>query len=322
MRAALITELTGPDGIVVRDLPDPEPQAGEVRIRVEAAGVNFPDLLMSRGLYQVKPPVPFSPGGEVAGQIDAVGDGVADFAVGDRVLGSTFFGGFATHLCLPVVRVERLPDSMSTETAAAFTFTYATSWHGLVDRGQLQSGERLLVLGAAGGVGLAAVEIGRALGAEVVAAASTDDKLELCRQHGATHTINYATDDLAKRLKALGGVDVVYDPVGGDFSQAALRRLRPGGRHLVVGFAAGAIPEIPLNLTLLKECQIVGVAWGAWSLRNPEAQKANQQTLFEMFTKGVLSPHVSRRYRLEEVPEALRAMDERRVLGKFVIVPR
>ncbi|MEO0600383.1 MAG: NADPH:quinone oxidoreductase family protein [Myxococcota bacterium] len=321
MRAALITELTGPDGIAVRDLPTPEPQPGEVRIRVEAAGVNFPDLLMSRGLYQVKPPLPFSPGGEVAGVVDAVGDGVEGFATGDRVLGSTFFGGFTTHLCLPELRVEHLPDSMDTEAAAAFTFTYATSWHGLVDRGELKAGERLLVLGAAGGVGLAAVEIGKALGAEVVAAASTEEKLALCREHGATHTIDYTTEDLAARLKALGGVDVVYDPVGGDFSQTALRRLRPGGRLLVIGFAAGSIPAIPLNLTLLKECQIVGVAWGAWAMRNPDRQKANLETLFAMFGKGELAPHVSARYTLDEVPDALRAMDERKVLGKVVITP-
>lgn len=322
MRAALITELTGPDGIEVRELPDPEPGRGEVRIRVEAAGVNFPDLLMSRGLYQVKPPLPFPPGGEVAGTIDAIGEGVDGFAVGDRVVGSTFFGGFVSHLCLPVQRVHRFPDAMSFEVAAGLSFTYLTSWHGLVDRGQLSAGERVLVLGAAGGVGLAAVEIAAALGAEVVAAASTDDKLALCREHGATHTINYRTGDLGKELKALGGVDVVYDPVGGEMSELALRRLRPNGRHLVIGFAAGTIPKIPLNLTLLKQCQIVGVAWGAWAMQNPASDRKNLQALFECFREGKLSPHVSRSYALSEVPEALRAMDAREVLGKVVIDPR
>lgn len=322
MRAALITELTGPDGIVVGELPDPEPGPGMVRIRVESAGVNFPDLLMSRGLYQVRPPTPFPPGGEVGGVIDAVGPDVEGFAVGDRVLGTTFYGGFATHLCLPTQRINRLPDAMTTEIAGAFSFTYGTSYHGLVDRGGLAAGERLLVLGAAGGVGLAAVEIGAALGAEVVAAASTDEKLALCREHGATHTINYATEDLAARLKAMGGVDVVYDPVGGDLSETALRRLRPGGRLLVIGFAAGSIPKIALNLTLLKECQIVGVAWGAWTMREPAQHHANIEALFALHGRGALSPHISHRYGLGEVPEALRALDERRVLGKVIIDPR
>ncbi|MEN0060787.1 MAG: NADPH:quinone oxidoreductase family protein [Myxococcota bacterium] len=322
MRAALITELNGPDGIEVRELPDPQPGKGEVRIRVESAGVNFPDLLMSRGLYQVSPPPPFPPGGEVAGVIDAVGEGVERLAVGDRVMGTMFFGGFATLMCLPEVRVTKLPESMDTTTAGAFSFTYATSYHGLVDRGALARGERLLVLGAAGGVGLAAVEIGRALGAEVVAAASTDEKLALCRERGATHTINYTTQDLGKTLKAMGGVDVVYDPVGGDYAETALRRLRPDGRFLVIGFAAGSIPKIGLNLPLLKECQIVGVAWGAWTMRHPDRHDANLKALFHHFEAGEVKPHVSHRYRLDEVPDALRAMDERRVLGKVVIEPQ
>jgi len=321
MRAALITDLTGPEAIVVREQPDPEPAAGQVRIRVEAAGVNFPDLLMSRGEYQLRPPLPFSPGGEVAGVVDAVGPDVEGLAPGDRVLGTTFFGGFASQLCLPASRVHRIPDEMRSEIAAAFAFTYLTSWHGLVDRGRVAAGERVLVLGAAGGVGLAAVEIAKARGAEVVAAASTADKLALCREHGADHTIDYRADDLGKALKAIGGVDVVYDPVGGELSEVALRRLRPNGRLLVIGFASGTIPKIPLNLTLLKQCQIVGVSWGAWAMQHPDEDAANVEILFEHFRAGRLSPHVSRSYALDEVPEALRAMEAREVLGKVVIDP-
>ncbi|MEM1414043.1 MAG: NADPH:quinone oxidoreductase family protein [Myxococcota bacterium] len=321
MRAAMITKLEGPDAIEVLERPDPEPKKGQIRIRVAAAGVNFPDLLMTRGLYQMRPPLPFPPGGEIAGVVDALGEGVTGFAEGDRVLSLSFYGGFATHVCVPAVQALRVPEGMSLEVAGAFAFTYATSYHGLVDRGRLAAGERLLVLGAAGGVGLAAVEIGAALGAEVVAAASTDEKLALCRAHGATHGINYATEDLKKAAKKLGGVDVVYDPVGGAYAEPALRALRPDGRHLVIGFAAGEIPKIALNLPLLKECQVVGVAWGAWAMRNPPLHAANLRALLALFAEGKLRPHVSRSYTLEEVPQALRDMDDRKVLGKVVIAP-
>ena len=227
----MITALEGPDAIEVRELEDPTPKKGQVRIRVESAGVNFPDLLMSRGLYQMRPPVPFAPGGEAAGVVDAVGEGVEGLAVGDRVLALTFFGAFATHIVVGEKQAVKVPESMDLETAGAFAFTYATSYHALVDRAALREGERLLVLGAAGGVGLAAVEIGAALGAEVVAAASTPEKLALSAEHGAAHGIRYTDEDLKKSAKALGGVDVVYDPVGGDFSEPALRALRPGGRR-------------------------------------------------------------------------------------------
>jgi len=321
MRAAMVTELSGPDAIEVRELEDPEPKKGQVIVKVAAAGVNFPDLLLTRGMYQLKPPPPFAPGGEIAGTITAVGEGVEGFAEGDSVMAILPFGGFATHLAVSARQLVRVPESMELETAAAFAFTYATSWHGLVDRGALASGERLLVLGAAGGVGLAAVEIGVALGAEVVAAASTDEKLELCKAHGATHGIRYDQGDLKKAAKALGGVDVVYDPVGGDFAEPALRALRPGGRHLVIGFAAGSIPAVRWNLALLKECSIVGVAWGAWVMRNPALHSANLQKLFALHAEGKLRPHISKRYSLEEVPQALRDMDERRVKGKVVVVP-
>ncbi len=321
MRAAMITALEGPDAIEVRELPDPTPKKGQVRIRVAAAGVNFPDLLMSRGLYQLRPPLPFAPGGEVAGEIDAVGEGVTGFAEGDRVLALNFFGGFATHVCVSQAQLLAVPEGMSLEVAGSFAFTYGTSYHGLVDRGRLAAGERLLVLGAAGGVGLAAVEIGAALGAEVVAAASTAEKLALTAEHGAAHGINYREADLKKAAKALGGVDVVYDPVGGDYAEPAFRALRPGGRHLVIGFAAGSIPKLALNLPLLKEAALVGVAWGAWAMRHPDRHVANLEAIFRLHAEGKLKPHVSKSYGLDEVPDALRAMDTRAVLGKVIIAP-
>ena len=317
----MITALEGPDAIEVRELEDPTPKKGQVRIRVESAGVNFPDLLMSRGLYQMRPPVPFAPGGEAAGVVDAVGEGVEGLAVGDRVLALTFFGAFATHIVVGEKQAVKVPESMDLETAGAFAFTYATSYHALVDRAALREGERLLVLGAAGGVGLAAVEIGAALGAEVVAAASTPEKLALSAEHGAAHGIRYTDEDLKKSAKALGGVDVVYDPVGGDFSEPALRALRPGGRLLVIGFAAGEIPAIRLNLVLLKQASIVGVAWGSWAMTNPAKHAANLEALFALHAEGKLRPHVSKRYTLEEVPAALRDLDARKVLGKVVVRP-
>ncbi len=321
MRAALITDLTGPDGVEVREIDDPRPGEGQVAVDVAACGVNFPDLLMSRGLYQFRPPLPFAPGGEIAGTVAAVGEGVEGFAVGDAVMALTFVGGFASRVVVDVQQLMHVPEGMDLETAGAFAFTYGTSYHALVQRAQIQPGERLLVLGAAGGVGLAAVEIGAALGAEVIAAASTDDKLDLCEAHGATGRIDYAREDLKKAAKALGGVDVVYDPVGGPYSEAALRALRPGGRLLVIGFAAGEIPAIRLNLVLLKRCQIVGVAWGSWAMEHPDTHAANMEALFALWRRGRLAPHVSGRYRLDEAAQALRDMDARKVRGKIIVVP-
>lgn len=321
MRAALIKELSGPDAIAVTEVDDPVAGKGQVVIDVAAAGVNFPDLLMTRGLYQFKPPMPFSAGGEVAGTVAAVGEGVDGFEVGERVMALSYYGGFASKLAIGARQLLRVPEGMELDVAASFAFTYATSYHALVDRAQLQAGERLLVLGAAGGVGLAAVEIGAALGAEVIAAASTDEKLALCEAHGATGRINYSTGDLKAAAKASGGIDVVYDPVGGGYSEPALRALRPGGRHLVIGFAAGEIPAIRLNLVLLKQCSIVGVAWGAWALAAPDRHAANMVALLDLWRAGKLAPHVSRRYSLDEAGQALRDMDERKVLGKVVVAP-
>ncbi len=321
MRAALVTELNGPDAIEVRELDDLKPKKGQVIIDVKACGVNFPDLLLSRGMYQMRPPLPFSPGGEVAGTVSAIGEGVSSVAVGDRVMALNWYGGFASQVAVAERQAVPVPESMDLETAAAFAFTYATSFHALVDRGRIAAGERLLVLGAAGGVGLAAVEIGAALGAHVIAAASTEEKLDLCVEHGAKGRINYSTEDLKKAAKQGGGLDLVYDPVGGDYSEKALRALRPGGRHLVIGFAAGEIPAIRLNLTLLKQCSVVGVAWGAWALANPEGHTAHMKTLFGLHAEGKLRPHVSKRYSLEEAAQALRDMDERKVKGKVLVVP-
>jgi NADPH2:quinone reductase len=277
---------------------------------------------MSRGLYQMKPPLPFAPGGEIAGTVVGVGEGVS-LAAGERVMALTGFGGFATHVVLGAERCVRIPETMSTALAGAFAFTYATSYHALVDRARLAPGEKLLVLGAAGGVGSSAVEIGRALGATVIAAASTEEKLDFCERLGAHHRINYATEDLKTRAKALGGgsVDVVYDPVGGRYSEEALRALGYGGRHLVIGFAAGEIPRVPWNLALLKQCSIVGVAWGAWAMAHPEGHAANMQKLLAMHAEGKLAPEITHTYALDEVAQALRDLDARKVRGKVIVAP-
>lgn len=323
MRAAHITALQGPDSISVVELADPTPTKAQVVVAVESAGLNFPDLLMTQGLYQLRPSLPFAPGGEIAGTVVAAGPD-APFAEGDRVMALTGFGGFATHVLIGSERCIRIPDTMPTDVAGAFAFTYATSYHALVDRASLSEGDKLLVLGAAGGVGSAAIEIGVALGAEVIAAASSPEKLAFCAELGAAHGIDYSTEDLKRRAKSLGGgsVDVVYDPVGGELAEPALRALGPGGRHLVIGFASGTIPRVPWNLALLKQCAIVGVAWGAWALANPRAHAANMQALFELHAKGRLRPRITARYGLDEVPEAIRAMQDRRVRGKVVIEPQ
>ncbi len=321
MKTAQVTSLDGPDALDVRELDDPTPGKGHLLVEVAAAGVNFPDLLMSRGLYQLKPPVPFAPGGEVAGTVQAVGEGATRFKVGDRVMALTFYGGWASKVAVHENQCVAVPAGMDDVTAAAFAFTYATSYHALVDRARPVAGERLLVLGAAGGVGLAAVEIGAALGLEVIAAASTEEKLDLCEAHGATGRINYQTEDLKKAAKAFGGIDIVYDPVGGDYAEPALRALRPEGRHLVIGFAAGDIPAIRLNLCLLKECEIVGVAWGAWAMRHPEKHAAHMTSLLELWAQKKLRPHVSKTYPFAEASAALHAMDRREVKGKIVLVP-
>lgn len=324
MRAVRCSETTGPKSVRVDEIDAPKPGRGEVAIAVRAAGLNFPDVLLSYGKYQFKPPPPFVLGGEAAGTITAVGEGVASLAVGDRVATWMIHGAFAETIVAGELATVKLPDAVSFETGAATLLTYATTYHALVDRAALAKGETLLVLGAAGGVGIAAVELGRLLGARVIAAASTDDKLAFCKEHGAAEGICYAREDLKERTKALtggSGVDVVYDPVGGDLSEAALRSIAWEGRHLVVGFAAGAIPKIPLNLTLLKGCEIVGVFWGSFAMREPARNRENAARIFDWVAEGKLRPHVDAVLPFDRAGEALQRMEERRVLGKLVLVP-
>ena len=323
MRAVLCKAYGPPESLVLEEQPSPQPGPGQVRVGVQACGVNFPDTLIIQGNYQFKPALPFSPGGEVAGVVQALGDGVTGYAVGDRVIAATTWGGYAEEVLAEAVRLIPMPAAMDFPTAAAFTLTYGTSHHALKDRAQLQPGETLLVLGAAGGVGLAAVELGKAMGARVIAAASSDEKLALCTAHGADATINYASEDLRSRIKELTGgrgINVVYDPVGGDLSEPAVRSIAWNGRLLVVGFAAGRIPNMPLNLPLLKGCSIVGVFWGAFTRNEPARNAANLQELLLWWSEGRLKPHVSAVYPLERAVDALNDLVQRRVQGKAVLV--
>jgi len=322
MRAVLCKQFGPPESLVVEDIPSPAPGPGEVVISVRAASVNFPDVLIIQDKYQVKPPLPFSPGSEVAGVIKAVGDGVVHVKPGDRVMAFTTYGAFAEEVKTDARRLLPLPAGMDFATAAAFGLTYATSDFALRDRGAVKAGETVLVLGAAGGVGIAAIEISKALGARVIACASTDDKLAVCRQHGADETINYTSENLRDRIKELTagkGPDVVYDPVGGPYTEQALRSIAWRGRLLVVGFAAGDIPKIPLNLTLLKGCSIVGVFWGEFTKREPQRFAEEMRQLASWFADGIIKPHISARFPLDRAVEALQMMAARRVTGKVVL---
>ena len=323
MRAVRCHELTGPSALRVDDLPDPTPGAGELLVDVRAAGVNFPDILITQGKYQFKPSPPFIPGGEVAGVVQAVGRGVTRFAPGDRVAAALLHGAFAERVVVPEQAALRLPEGVPFEVGATSVLTYGTTMHALVDRAALASGETLLVLGAAGGVGIAAVEIGKLLGARVIAAASSASKLDFCRAHGADLTIDYSTESLKERAKALapGGVDVVYDPVGGAHTEAALRAIAWAGRHLVVGFASGTIPSIPANLMLLKSCQLVGVFWGAFAAREPDKNRAHLERVFAWIAAGELRPHVDATFPFAEAGAALERLERREVQGKVALVP-
>ncbi len=329
MKALLSKEVGGPETLVLEDLPTPQPGRGQVRIKVHAAGVNFPDTLIIRDLYQMKPPRPFAPGGELAGEVEAIGDGVTGLAVGDRVLGMTGFGSFATHVIADAQRVIKIPDAMPYEEAACFVLTYGTSHHALKNRAQIKPGETLLVLGAAGGVGAAAIELGKAAGARVIAAVSSADKAQFCSDLGADETLIYARDmsdrtaqkEFSAQIKKLAGgegVDIVYDAVGGEYAEPAIRAMAWTGRFLVVGFPAG-IPKIPLNLTLLKGCQILGVFWGAHTMREPEAHSENMGDLFRLYSAGKIKPRISARYPLEQAGQALQLLSERKALGKVVV---
>ncbi len=329
MKALLSKTPGGPETLVLEDMPEPAPGGGEIRLAVRACGVNFPDSLIIVDKYQIKPPRPFAPGGEVAGVVDAVGEGVDPGLVGKRMIGFIGHGGMAEKVVLDARRAAPMPDAMPFETAAAFIMTYATSIHALKDRAALKAGETLLVLGAAGGVGLAAIELGHAYGARVVAAASSQEKLDLALAHGADSGIVYPTGpfdtDARKALSKLfkdavgeAGADVIYDPVGGDYSEAALRAIAWEGRFLVVGFPAG-IAKLPLNLTLLKSCQVVGVFWGAFVARDPKRSNANVAELMRLYAEGKLKPEVSATYPLARGGEAIAALAARQAAGKLVV---
>lgn len=324
MKALLCTELGSLDKLTVQEVPSPRAGSGQVVIDVKASSINFPDALMVKGLYQVKPPLPFSPGAELAGVVKEAGENVKHLAVGDRVVGFCGWGGFAEECLAPADRLMPLPPGMDFDMGAAFGLAYCTSLHALQECARLQRGETLLVLGAAGGVGIAAIEIGKLMGARVIAAASSDDKLAVCQQAGADDLVNYGTQDLRERLKALvgeKGVDVVYDPVGGPYSEPALRSAGWGSRFLVVGFAAGDIPKIPLNLALLKERAIIGVYWGDWTRRDPAGHVRNVKQLARWYTEGKIRPIISERVSLRDTPAALQRMTERKIKGKVVVLP-
>lgn len=328
MKAMLSTAIGGPETLELTDLPDLEPQKGHLLVQVRAAGVNFPDTLMIRDLYQMKPPRPFAPGGEIAGDVIAVGDGVTGFAVGDRVLALTGHGGFATQINAAATRTIKIPDSVPYEDAACFIFTYGTSHHALKDRAKIQPGETLFILGASGGVGAAAIELGKAAGARVIAGVSSEEKAAFCRDLGADETLIYPREMDRAAQKAMSaelkqkagkaGVNVVYDAVGGAYAEPAIRSLAWEGRFLVVGFPAG-IPSIPLNLTLLKGTQIVGVFWGASVMQDPKGHAENVAELFQMYADGKIRPRISASYPLAQAGDALTLMQDRKVMGKVVV---
>ena len=323
MKAVVCSEHGLPDRLdLVDDWPSPELGDNDVRIRVKAAGLNFPDVLIIQGKYQFQPELPFIPGGECAGVVEEVGAAVTRWKVGDEVIHSGGSGSFCEEIVANELAVLPKPPALSFEAAAGITITYLTSYHALVQRANIQPGETLLVLGAAGGVGSTAVELGKALGATVIAAASSDDKLALCTELGADHTINYSTESVKDRVKELtggGGVDVVYDPVGGDFSEPAVRSMGWKGRYLVIGFASGPIPSIPLNLTLLKGCSIVGVFWGRFTMEETEVHLANIDTLWQWFEEGKIKPVITDLFPIEEYEGAYAAMMERRAKGKVIL---
>lgn len=324
MKAVLCETLGPPETLVLRDLPDPAPGPGEVSVRVKAAGLNFFDTLIIQGKYQFKPDLPFSPSAELSGIVAEIGEGVTGFAPGDAVIAYGGWGCCRERVVMPADKLVAVPDGADLEQAAGLIVTYGTTLHALKDRARLKPGETLCVLGASGGVGSAAVEIGKIMGARVIAAASSPDKLDYCRALGADETIDYSKEDLKTRLKELtggAGADVVYDPVGGALSEAALRATAWEGRFLVIGFAAGEIPKIPLNLALLKGCDIVGVFWGRFTELDPEGDRANTRQLLDWLAEGKLSVAVHDTYPLEQTADALGAIARREVKGKVLILP-
>jgi NADPH:quinone reductase len=322
VKAVLCTQFGGPELLELSDVDDPVAGEGQAVIEVKACAINFPDVLMLHDQYQFKPKLPFSPGGEVAGLVRSVGPGAEGVAAGDRVILSTTIGGLAEQVGAPAASLTLIPDNVDFVEASGLLYAYGTAHHALKDRARLQPGETLVVLGAAGGVGLAAVDLGRLMGARVIAAASTEEKLELCRQHGADATINYETEDLKTAIRELtdgAGADVVYDPVGGPYAEPAVRATAWEGRYLVIGFAAGEIPRIPLNLPLLRGCSVVGVFWGSFAQRDPVHHRRSLDELGAWWQAGQLRPYVSATYPLEQAGDAIAELAERRATGKVVV---
>ncbi|CAN5783819.1 NADPH:quinone oxidoreductase family protein [soil metagenome] len=330
MKALLSKTTGGPETLSYEDVASPEVRPGFAVISTKAVGINFPDVLMIEDKYQMKPPRPFSPGGELSGVVKAVGEGVTNVKVGDRILANTGWGGLAEEVLLPANRLWHIPDSMPHDIAAAFILTYGTSYHALKDRAHLKAGETMLVLGAAGGVGLSAVELGKAMGARVVAACSSQEKCDLAIAHGADAGVVYgrgpfdrdgqkALGALFKEAGGADGFDVIYDAVGGDYAEPALRSIAWEGRYLVIGFAAGDIPKIPLNLALLKGCDIVGVFWGTWTTKNPELFAQSIDELLDLYAKGKVKPHVSERFPLSKGADAIAHLGSRKAMGKVVV---
>ena len=329
MKALLSHEPGPPETLRLSDVPEPKPGSGDLLVKVRACAINYPDVLIIEDKYQMRPPRPFAPGGEISGEVVAVGDGVDDWQVGERLVAVTGFGGLAEMILVPAKAAYRLPAGRGFDEGAALLLTYATSIHGLYDRGRLQAGQTLLVLGAAGGVGLAAVELGKARGARVIASVSSEEKAAAAREAGADEAIVYprgpfdkdgqkALAELFKAAVGPSGADVIYDPVGGDYAEPALRAIGWEGRYLVVGFPAG-IPKLPLNLTLLKSCDVCGVFWGAFAARDPKANAAHVATLFQLWDEGKIAPRVSATYPLERAGEAIAAMAARQAIGKLVV---
>lgn len=323
MKAVLCKAYGAPSSLVLEDVPAKQPGKKEILLEIKACSVNFPDTLIIQGKYQFKPELPFSPGSDVAGIVKAVGEGVTQYKVGDEIFSLVPHGGFAEEIVIHEKACFPKPPQMSFPIVASFLMAYGTSYHALKDRARLKEGETLVVLGASGGVGLAAVELGKIMGAKIIACASTDEKLALCKEYGADECINYSKEDLKNRIKELTdgkGADVVYDPVGGNFSEAALRATGRGGRFCVVGFATGDIPKIPMNLPLLKECQIVGIFWGQFAMKDSMKNMANTMELLQFYFDKKINPHIHATYPLEEAHLALEEMENRKVKGKVVVV--
>ncbi|MCR9213342.1 MAG: NADPH:quinone oxidoreductase family protein [Proteobacteria bacterium] len=325
MKALVCKEFGGPDILEMDEVDEPQVSKGMVKIEVHSVGLNFPDTLMIAGKYQFKPPFPFSPGMECAGIVAEIGEGVTNVAVGDRVMANHGVGGFAEYVLAPEEGTYKIPDNMAFDKAAGFPVTYGTTYHALVDRGDLKPGEVLLVHGAAGGVGLNAVELGKALGATVIGTVGSDDKMDIVTQYGADHVINYSTESIRDRVKELTGgkgADVIYDPVGGDAFDQSMRCINWNGRLLVIGFASGRIAELKTNLALLKGCSVVGVFWGEFARRHPDQNRANFQAMLDMVEEGKINPHVSMHFPLEQGADAMKALLSRKSTGKVIITVR